>query len=153
MDESVRDAYNRFGDAGVEFDPRKDEMKLISDMSISYVFWAVIAYTFTIPVGSRASRTWISICGICLLGLEVCFCLTETSIPQWVPSFLCEFELIFYLHTFFPLVMALMRCLADSFYVDRDETSRAVLEELSHRQEVYFPPLLSSYSFFTYILN
>lgn len=51
MDEAQRDLYNRFGPSNLAFDPRKDEMKLISDISVSYVFWAVVAYLLTIPIG------------------------------------------------------------------------------------------------------
>lgn len=64
MDESTRDMYSRFGAMeSYEFDPRKDELKLLSDIAMNYLFWMVVVYVMTLPVSSRSCRTWIAILG------------------------------------------------------------------------------------------
>lgn len=136
MDEEHRDIYNRFGGGNLEFDPRKDELKLISDIGVQYLFWAVTGYVMTIPVGARASRTWLMILGVVLLAVEVSFKLTETALPAWAPEGLTEHELVFYLHSAFPLVIAALRILAEALYVDADQTSYLVLKELYVHQKV-----------------
>lgn len=136
MDESQRDCYNRFGEDALAFDPRKDEMKLISDVMVNYVFWIVATYIMTLPVGSRACRTWITIFGILVLSVEVCFCLTETAMPEWMPKALTEFELVYYLHSAFPLVIVCLRCLSEFLYIDVDQTSINVLKELTSHHSV-----------------
>mmetsp|Transcript_25551 Transcript_25551/g.42838 ORF Transcript_25551/g.42838 Transcript_25551/m.42838 type:complete len:340 (-) Transcript_25551:283-1302(-) len=138
MDESQREIYNRFGEGDLEFDPRKDEMKLISDISTVYLYWIVCSYIMTLPAGAQASRTWLIIIGIAVMALEVCFCLTETAIPEWAPESLTEYELLFYLHSCFPLFIAALRCLAESLYVDIDQTSIAVLRDFSVHQKALY---------------
>ena len=138
MDEEQRDVYNRFGSGYSQFDPRKDEMKLISDMAVTYLFWTVCGYIFTLPRGARACRTWAVIAGVAVLGVEVSFILTETQLPVWAPEFLTEAELVRYLHCCFPLLLALLRCLAESLYVDVDQTSIAVLKEVFFQQKVIY---------------
>lgn len=135
MDEEHRDIYNRFGPESIHFDPRKDEMKLISDIAVVYLFWIIVSYVMTLPVSARTSRTWIVILGIVILAAEVMFTLTETSLPIWAPEYLTEFELIFILHSTFPLLIALCRCLSEYLYVDVDATSIAVLKQLYSHQK------------------
>jgi DnaJ-class molecular chaperone len=43
MDEQQRDLYNRFGDSNLKFDPRQDELKLLSGIAAVYIFWLVIS--------------------------------------------------------------------------------------------------------------
>lgn len=136
MDEEHRDIYNRFGGDSLEFDPRKDELKLISDVAVQYLFWAVTGYVMTIPAGARASRTWIMILGVVMLAVEVSFKLTETALPVWAPENMTEHELVFYLHAAFPLLIAALRILAEALYVDADQTSFLVLKELYMHQKV-----------------
>ena len=137
MDEEQRDIYNRFGgERNTDFDPRKDEMKLISDISVKYLFWMVTAYVMTQPAGARASRTWIAIIGVAILAVEAAFSLTETELPAWAPEQLTEHEVVVSLHCLFPLLVALLRCLAESLYVDVDQTAIAVLKELYLQQKV-----------------
>ncbi len=65
MDENYRDIYNRFGLlSSFDFDPRKDDLKLLTDVSLTYLFWGVVAYIVTLPTSARACRTWITIVGI-----------------------------------------------------------------------------------------
>eukprot|EP01036_Dinobryon_divergens_P032264 gene32264-41815_t len=51
MDETQRDIYNRFGERDLTFDPRKDEIKLICDIGVTYVFWVVVAILFVLLYG------------------------------------------------------------------------------------------------------
>ena len=137
MDEGVRDIYNRFGGDELSFDPRKDEMKLISDIAVVYLFWAVMGYIMTIPSGARACRTWLMIIGVVILAIEVAFKLTDTQIPDWMPERMTEYELISYLHAVFPLLIASLRILSESLYVDVDQTSLLVLKEIFLHQKVF----------------
>eukprot|EP00981_Chlorochromonas_danica_P008832 scaffold2312_cov165-Ochromonas_danica.AAC.72 len=135
MDESSRDIYNRFGTASLKFDPRKDELKLISEVGLSYLVWGLLAYIMTLPVACRAAKTWIIIAGIAVLSVEVCFSLTETAMPEWMrPSTLTEFELLQLLHSAFPFIIASLSALAMSLYVDIDSTTLAVLKEVFEHQ-------------------
>lgn len=135
MDESNRDIYNRFGTASLKFDPRKDELKLISEVGLSYLVWGLLAYIMTLPVACRAARTWIVIAGIAVLSVEVCFSLTETAMPEWMrPSTLTEFELLQLLHNAFPFIIASLSALAMSLYVDIDSTTLAVLKDVFEHQ-------------------
>lgn len=138
MDESQRDIYNRFGSESLAFDPRLDELKLLSGLGAVYLFWIVSTYIFTIPIAARASRTWIAIFGIGLLVLEISLCLTESSLPDWMPATLTEQELMRRLHSVFPAIIAALAALATSMYVDIDKTSIAVLGKLSQHQKVSF---------------
>lgn len=152
MDEELREAYNRFGEAALQFDPRKDELKLMTDIGLVYIFWIFCGYLFTLPVASQASRTWMVILGIALFAVEIAFSLFAMNIPDlgagvapsndsmilttWLPVTLTEYELIFYLHSTFPFILALLRLLAQWLYVDRDETSIAVLKQICSHQKV-----------------
>ncbi len=64
MEDQERDAYNRFGVDGVAFDPRKDELKLLSNIAYKYVAWFVLLYALTLPPAARSSRTWDIFLGI-----------------------------------------------------------------------------------------
>jgi len=138
MDEEQRDIYNRFGYDSISFDPRKDEMKLISDISIIYVLWIVLTYIMTIPIEAHTSRTWLAILGIVMLAIDIAFLLTGTSIPNtnWGPSNITEYEVHLYVHSTFPLLIVLCRILSEYLYIDTDATSMAVLAEISTHQKV-----------------
>lgn len=134
MDEKQRDVYNRFGADSLSFDPRHDELKLLSSISAAYISWLVAIFVTTVPHGSRASRTWASIVGVAMLVLEVCLCLTETAIPTWFPSsHVTEAELVVFLHRVFPGIMVALRCLSESFYVDVDDISMKFLLEMEQQ--------------------
>jgi len=136
MDEEHRDLYNRFGGSSFDFDPRKDELKLITDVAVVYLFLGITAYLMTLPVGARGCRTWLAILGVAMLAVEVTFKLTDTAMPEWMPAALTEHELVFYLHCLFPLAVALLRVLAETLYVDADQTALAVLKEVYNQQKV-----------------
>ena len=136
MDESQRDIYNRFGLESLAFDPRLDELKLLSTLSAVYLYWLVATYIITIPIAGKASRTWIAIFGIGVVILEISLCLTESSLPSWTPSTLTEYELIGLIHSLFPAVIIAFANLATSLYVDIDKTSIGVLKELTQQQKV-----------------
>jgi hypothetical protein len=136
MDESQRDIYNRFGLESLAFDPRLDELKLLSTLSALYLYWLVATYIITIPIAGKASRTWIAIFGIGVVILEISLCLTESSLPSWTPSTLTEHELVGHIHSIFPAVIIAFANLATSLYVDIDKTSIGVLKELTQQQKV-----------------
>ena len=106
MDESHRDIYNRFGEESIKFDPRKDELKLLSDLAVHYIAWGVLAFIYTMPAGSHAARIWLTIASIAMLVIEVSLTLTESSLPEYVGKvfpYLTERALLTYLHAAFPL--------------------------------------------------
>jgi len=133
MDESKRDIYNRFGPTSLSFDPRQDELKLLSGVGVAYLFWIVTAYISTMPIAARASRTWVAIVGIVILVIEVALCLTESTIPSWMPKYMTEAELVLLLHTIFPAFIVGLRCLAESLYVDIDQATKDLLEKVLER--------------------
>lgn len=136
MDEGLRDVYNRFGSGSLEFDPRKDEVKLVSDMAAVYVFWGVVAFVMTANTAARAARTWITVLGIALLVVETMFSLTEASMPAWMlPATLTEHELLFHLHSAFPVAIAMLSALSVSLHVDVNQTSLAVLKNVFVQQK------------------
>ena len=136
MDESSRDIYNRFGPSHLLFDPRKDEMKLISDLAVNYLFWAVMIYIITLPISRRVVRTWMGILGIVLVAVQVMLSLTETTLPEYSSYTFTEYEIIYYCHTLFPGITAALCLLAEYLYVDKDETTMAVLSDIYHQQKV-----------------
>ena len=121
MDEKQRDVYNRFGKESLAFDPRLDELKLLSSTGIVYLFWFVSSFIFTSFKAAQPARTWIAIVGIAALVLEVTFCLTESSLPTWMPPTLTEQELIRRVHSVIPAVIAALTALSMSLYVDIDK--------------------------------
>jgi hypothetical protein len=138
MDETQREVYNRFGDENLEFDPRQDEMKLLTEAVVVYLGWGVIAYTYTIPAGARSCRTWVAIGGLVLLALEIALILTDSSLPSnagILPKYLTEYEFILFCHSIFALVIAALRCLGEAYYVDADKTSILVLEGVIESQK------------------
>lgn len=136
MDESQRQIYNRFGEESLEFDPRLDELKLLSEIIIRFIGWGIAAYIYTLPAAAKSCRTWIAITALILLALEITFCLTETSIPAMFPPQLTEREFILLSYSVFPLIIAVLRCLSEAFYVDIDKSSFAVLRSIAVTQTV-----------------
>lgn len=138
MDEEKREVYNRFGSDHLKFDPRKDELKMLTDVGTGYLFWAIFAYFVTATKSTRSSRSWITILGIIMLIVELCFCISEeiTIPPQIAPTTLTEYEGIYYLHSIFPVVVVMLATLARTMYVDVDETSVQVLNGVIEHQKV-----------------
>jgi hypothetical protein len=135
MDEEQRDIYNRFGSVD-NFDPRKDEFKLIADLLTIYLFWGVVAFIFTLPASARGSRTWITIGGIVMLVIDVALKLSETTVPTWFPKTLTEFEFIFYVYSAFPFFLAVLRAYTESVYIDLDSVTMTVLTDVTRHQKV-----------------
>jgi hypothetical protein len=132
MDEKLRDVYNRFGPSHLNFDPRHDELKLISSISIMYIFWLVVLSVTTIPQGSRASRMWSIIIGLSVMAVEVCFSVMETTVPAWLPGakYVTEAELVLFLQRLLPAAFVALRCVSEAVYLDLDETTLAFLREV-----------------------
>jgi uncharacterized membrane protein len=137
MDEEHRDVYNRFGT--VDFDPRKDELKLIVDIVVKYLVWLVVCWVSSFRRGSKAARTWLAIVGLLALAAELAVSLTEIELPV-VDVFpinqLCEFELVLYFHVVFPLIVSLLCCLAETLYIDADQVCLETLQQIALNQKV-----------------
>jgi hypothetical protein len=129
MDEQQRDIYNRFGEGDLSFDPRMDELKLIGSTGAVYLFWVVCVYFVTMPKSSNVSRTWISIAGIAMLVVEVSLRLTESTVPAvpFLPATLTENVLIVFLHSIFPAVVLALRCVAEAYFVDVQQSSLEIM--------------------------
>ena len=134
MDEKNRDIYNRFG-SGVTADPRLDELKLIGDIFFNYLKWGLLSYLATNALGTKMCRTWVMLTLLCMLALEVSFCLTESSLPSWFPGNLTEYELIFFLHSIFPGLLLTFRSVVESMHVDMNRVTVDVLNNLLLHQE------------------
>lgn len=130
MDEKLRDIYNRFGAGSLSFDPRLDELKLISGFGVVFIFWLVIIFITTVPMGTRASRTWMAIVGVGILVLEVTFRATASELPSFFPKQMTEHELLTFCHRLYPGLMVALRCISEYFYVDVDEVSVEYLKEM-----------------------
>ena len=138
MDETKREIYNRFGSSALDFDPRSDELKLLVGLGIVYLFWGVVVYVATFPKGARACRTWVTIVLIAMAIGEVFLCLTETTLPTWMPGTTTEHEFVKIMHSVFPAVLVWLRCISEYVYVDVEECTRIVLSEVNKHQKVGF---------------
>lgn len=137
IDENLRDVYNRFGPGNLEFDPRKDEIKLMIDIATGFFFWGLFSYIVTLPTSWRGARSWIALLALVLLGIEVVFALSGTEIPAFLHPTLTEYELVYYLNSAFPIVIVLLGASAQYFYMDMDATSISVLNDVIAHQKVY----------------
>jgi hypothetical protein len=135
MDDSQRDIYNRFGKDSLAFDPRLDELKLISSLGSVYLFWIVSSSIFTFPIAARGARSWILIFGIIALVLELSLCLTQLSMPSWMPLSLTEQELMKIVHSAFPALIAALAAVSILVYIDIDKISIEVMQELTQHQK------------------
>jgi hypothetical protein len=135
MDEKSRDAFNRFGKAGVTSDPRIDELKLIAEMGAKYIFWGLATFVGTTSAGAKLCRVWLFIFLLVMLAVEVSFGLTESVLPAWAPEALTEYQVITSLHALFPCVLLSLRALGEHLYVDVDGTTREVVAELITHQQ------------------
>lgn len=135
MDEKNRDVYNRFGKDSVGSDPRTDELKLISDIMAGYLFWALVTYVATVTQSTKMCRTWITLMLLVIMVVEVSFSLTESCLPSWMPSQLTEYKLIAYMHSAFPGLILLCRCVAEHLFVDYNQVTAEVLTSVSQNQE------------------
>jgi hypothetical protein len=140
-DENSRDTYNRFGAGSLEFDPRLDEIMLFVDIGTVYLFWAVVMYIFTIPVGSRASRTWIAMVGVSVVVVHFLFTIGEVSLPELLKTTpmlatLTEHECILLLNSILPVVIVTLVFLAESMYFDLNRYTLLFLEKSVNRNKV-----------------
>lgn len=136
MDETTRDIYNRFGDQYLDFDPRQDDLKLLSSVAATYLYWGLLSYIMTMPKSCKLCSTWIMIVLIAMLVLEVFLCLTETALPIFFPKYMTEYEFLLLLHCAFPFILSLLRILAEYLYLDLDECTIKAFDEISKHQKV-----------------
>jgi hypothetical protein len=109
---------------------------VIADLLSTYSFWLAIILFSTIHRGSQGCRTWIIFAGIVLMVVEICLKLTETNIPEWFPRNVTEYELVFYLHSQFPVFICLLRVWAESSFIDLNTVTTKVLLEVIQHQKV-----------------
>jgi hypothetical protein len=135
MDEKLRDVYNRFGPGALSFDPRHDELRLISDIGATYVFWLLLMCASTFSAGARAARTWTCIWGVIVMVLHFSFSISDVSVPKWLPcaTYLTEAELLTLCHRAFPGIMVALRCVSEWCYVDVNETSAEFLKQVGQQ--------------------
>lgn len=130
IDEQQRDIYNRFGEDALSFDPRNDELRLLGGMGAIYLLWCVCLYAITTPPESRTSRTWSAVVGVVLMVIELTLCLSASTLPNFFPARLTEHEFVVFCHSVFPVIMLILRCVAETVYVDINETSKNVLSSI-----------------------
>ena len=137
MNEDKRDIYNRFGENYLQFDPRQDEIKLLSSIAVSYIFWGVLTFIVTIPKSGKLCVNWVLTMLIAMLILEVIMSLTkEYTVPEFSPQYLTEHEMLLFMHSLFPLILSSFRVLAEYLYVDIDRSTLDALNEVTTHQKV-----------------
>lgn len=135
IDESQRDAYNKFGTQGVKFDPRLDDLKLLVDVGGTYFLWIFLGVLFTWPADCSLGRTWLIIFGIVFLALECTVAFTAAQIPEFNSS-LTEYEVKMIVHSLIPVIIAIFTVLSKTYYVDVDAVTIEALNHLIRSQEV-----------------
>jgi len=133
MDMELREVYNKFGEDGIKSNKRFDEYQMLLEIAIFYVTWGMLAYVLTLGKSSVTARTWIFTGEIVMLVAEVTFMLNQGEMPTWFLPFVTEHELILLLHALFPPFMNGCRCIGSALYVDIDQQTRNLLQEL-HNQ-------------------
>jgi len=136
IDEEKRDLYNRFGEDFLSFDPRQDEIKLISSIATTYVFWAVISYMTVLPKQCKACNIWVLILLLIMLVIETFLCLSESTLPVKFSVYTTEHEFLLSMHCFFPFALCMLRVLAEYFYVDLDMTTEIALNEVVKHEKL-----------------
>ena len=157
VDVDSRDIYNRFGitastaagTAGTastttnnasKYDPRKDELKLVSDIAIAYVFWVIVCLVITTPVQTRGARSFNIMGGMVMLVVECMLTFSEPNaqsvvisaylLPFMASAKLTEYEFIFALHSLFPVFVVGACSVAALMYTDIQRVTFAVLHDV-----------------------
>ncbi len=141
MEEESRDLYNRFGQnvAASLSDPRKDDVKLIGDISANYLLWAVLVFVVTSASRScRNARVVLTVVGLLIAAVEVCFTVVDASLPTWVDYPVSERDVIEGLHIVYPCIIALWSFLSAYWYEDVEDLCTAALSEACVMQQVCF---------------
>ena len=136
MDEAQRDLYNRFGEKSLNFDPRKDELKILSDIAYQYVYFFILLYVLSISESTRAMRTWGSFLLIGMIITEVTLSLTETTLPVWMPFNMTEKQFMLWIYQLFPVLLLVLQCLAEWLYVDVNYQCSLLLQHILVQQKV-----------------
>jgi hypothetical protein len=140
MEESKRSSYSKFGDSGMEFDPRNDEVKLFSNIMVKYLIWAVYTYVLTLRTAVSSSRVWIGIIVIGMLITEAYLLFIDPiPCPQWLPvaaQSATEFEIVGYMHQCLPVIMGAICLLAEFYYVDVDAVTIITMREIASSYRV-----------------
>jgi len=136
MEEEKRDVYNKFGESFLGFDPRQDEIKLLSGIGATYIYWGVVSFFVTLPKSGKLSLNWIVIVLLSMLIVETTLCLSDSPLPSFSLKYWTEHELLLIMHCLFPYILVLLRILAEELFVDLDQVTLDALSELSMHQKV-----------------
>jgi hypothetical protein len=137
IDENVREVYNIYGDSNLSFDPRNDETRLLASTMFTYFLWLGCSFIFTLPESAHSSRVWITIVIIILFVLEAFMTFGGLTIPPWFPlRHTTEYEVLRALHLALPLVMGILRSVAQCYFVDMDSCTATALAVLIQNNKV-----------------
>ena len=135
MDDHKRDAYNRYGEKGIELDPRANEFHLVLTIMSEYLLWGLIAYVTTIPRSAQGCRTWIGLYYLAMVSADSTFRLLDGEAPKWVAHY-TEYDIVMFLHKIFPCVLLLFTALSKFYFVALEEFSVEILENVLSSQRV-----------------
>ena len=133
LDSERRDVYNRFGEDGVKNNKIIDEYRMLLEIAVFYVAWAVMAFLLTLGKSSSSARQWIFTGQIVMFVVEVMLMLQEVQLPDWFLPQTTQHELVQLMHSIFPAYLNGCRCILGVLYVDLEEQTRNLLLAL-HEQ-------------------
>mmetsp|Transcript_24033 Transcript_24033/g.70481 ORF Transcript_24033/g.70481 Transcript_24033/m.70481 type:complete len:326 (-) Transcript_24033:369-1346(-) len=125
-----RETYNKFGEEKVKAGKIIDEYQVLLEISIFYLTWGMLAYMLTLGKSSRHAREWVFTGQIVMLVVEVSLMLQEVKLPDWLFPTMTENDMVWLLHTLFPAYMNGCRVIGSFLFVDVEEQTRALLNEL-----------------------
>ena len=124
-----RDLYNKFGQAGLDFDGT-DTTKLFAGLGFFYVMWLAIAYLLTRRKAFGRAQTWTFTGLMALAIFEYQACVggqdfLEDQLPQ-----LAIFEKVELLHRCYPVYLLAARIVAWMLFEDLEAHAFAMLQQL-----------------------
>ena len=140
-DETKRDIYNRFGNMSLEIDPRKDELLLITNIIVVYIFWGAVTFIMTLPKAFRECRVWSTIILVVMLVLDVIFRLTEIALPSWFSNLnyfnaTTENDMLSSMYSVYPIILSLLCSVGVYLYVDTDQSTILLIEEIIRQKNI-----------------
>jgi hypothetical protein len=134
LDESTRNVYNLFGPGYEGEDPRNNELSLVSGLAAVYLFFLFCTMMTTTNRAAKASRIWIMIVIVAVLIFDVLLRIVPDviEIPKCFPASMTEHELMLQCYSILPLIIAVLRAVAEWLYVD---THLSTIRALEHAVE------------------
>lgn len=117
-DQNIRTRYDLFGASGLDTDPRNDELHLLLNLFLAYLFWWVMMYIITIPKHARAARGYGQIVLLLMFIGEGAFYLTDFRLPLKDFLGLTEYQVIYLVHSTFPFIVLNLYLYSESIFVD-----------------------------------